>query len=172
MKIVCLGNEFIEEDCFAKKVGEILKKGFSSKDGSAGFDVVNIKDSFELMGIISSGDDFVILDVVEGLDEVRILKVEGLRVDAIMSAHDFDAGFVLGLLDFAPKGVPSQIQTKDELGQTLPPAQVASADADKVGNVRIVGIPMRGDVVEVAGEVLGLIEEMGTKDNFGHGFHG
>ncbi len=35
----------------------------------------------------------------------------------------------------APKGVPSQIQTKDELGQTLPPAQMASADADKVGNV-------------------------------------
>ncbi|MFH1522066.1 MAG: hypothetical protein ABIF18_03835 [archaeon] len=36
----------------------------------------------------------------------------------------------------APKGVPSQIQKKDGLGQTLPPAQMASADADKVGNIK------------------------------------
>ncbi len=34
----------------------------------------------------------------------------------------------------ASKGVPSQIQVKEKLGQTLPPAQVASADANKGGN--------------------------------------
>ena len=41
-----------------------------------------------------------------------------------------DLGMIDGIV--APKGVPSQIQTKDELGQTLPPAHVASAGADRV----------------------------------------
>ncbi len=36
-----------------------------------------------------------------------------------------------------PKGIPSQIQGKDKLGQTLPSAQMASAGADKVGNVNV-----------------------------------
>ena len=35
----------------------------------------------------------------------------------------------------APKGVPSQIQYRNQLGQAIPLAQVASADADKVGRV-------------------------------------
>lgn len=101
MRIVCLGNEFIEGDSLAKKVGEELVK--------EGFDVLNIKDSFELMGILASqgeavsdgrkaDDEIIILDVVEGLDEVREIGVEDLRVDSIVSAHDFDAGFVLRLL--------------------------------------------------------------------------
>ena len=118
-----------------------------------------------------------ILDWIKG---ERVLYYPGCLTEGVLKGefenykeifNRLGIDFVM-LSDAAPKGVPSQIQTKDELGQTLPPAQVASADADKVGNVRIVGIPMRGDVVEVAGEVLGLIEEMGTKDNFGHGFHG
>lgn len=101
MKIVCLGNEFIEEDCFAKKVGALLEKDFN---------VVNVKDSFELMGIVSSGDEFIILDVVEGLDRVCWIKVEDLRVDAILSAHDFDVGYVLGLMDCDVKivGMPTE----------------------------------------------------------------
>ena len=36
----------------------------------------------------------------------------------------------------APQGVPSQIQGKGGLGQTLPPAQKASAKADKVGKTK------------------------------------
>ena len=111
VKIVCLGNEFVEEDCFAKEVGEMLK---------GDFEVVNVRDSFELMGIISEvggrrsevGEGFVILDVVEGLSEVVRLKVEDLRADGIVSAHDFDAVYVLKLMD---------------------------------ADVRIIGIPMSGD---------------------------
>ena len=126
MKIVCLGNEFVAGDSLAKEVGELLMK--------EGFGVVNVKDSFELMAILSdestsghdSGEpkDFVILDVVRGLDCVKEIEVKDLRVDSILSAHDFDAGFVLGLL-----------------GE----------------GVRIVGIPMEGDVLLVKNEVVKLI---------------
>jgi Ni,Fe-hydrogenase maturation factor len=117
MKIVCLGNEFIEGDSLAKEVGEML---------SDEYEIVNVKDSFELMGIVSSGEPFIILDVVQGLSEVKMLRVEDLRVDGIVSAHDFDAGFVLKLV-----------------GE----------------EVRIIGLPMKGDVGEICGEVLGLIGE-------------
>lgn len=116
MKIVCLGNEFIEEDCFAKEIGELLKDEF---------EVVNIKDSFELMGVVSDGDDFVLLDVVEGLDEVKSLRTEDLRADSITSAHDFDVVYVLKLLE------------KD---------------------VKIIGVPMSGDLEKVKDEVVRLIK--------------
>ncbi len=90
VKIVCLGNEFLKEDCFAKEVGILLEDYY---------DVINIKDSFELVSIVSSGEDFIILDVAQGLEEVVILKLDDLRGDSIVSAHDLDAGFVLKLLD-------------------------------------------------------------------------
>ena len=53
MKIVCLGNEFIEEDCFAKEVGRLLAEDH---------EVVNIKDSFQLMEVLNEEGDFVLLD--------------------------------------------------------------------------------------------------------------
>lgn len=116
MKIVCLGNEFVAEDCFAKEVGALLSKDF---------DVVNIKDSFELMGIVSEGSDFVLLDVAQGLDEVKVLRTGDLRADSITSAHDFDVAYVLKLLE------------KD---------------------VRIIGIPMSGDLEKTRDEVAVLIK--------------
>jgi Ni,Fe-hydrogenase maturation factor len=118
MKILVLGNEFIEGDSFAKKVGGLLEKDF---------DVVAIKDSFQLMGIFEEKEEFILLDVVQGLEKVCFVRPEDLREDAIMSAHDFDVGYVLKLLE------------KD---------------------VRIVGIPMGGDLEGVAGEVVSLIESI------------
>ena len=116
VKLICLGNEFIEEDSLAKKIGELLREDF---------DVVNIKDSFQLMEIISGNGDFVLLDVVEEADGVRRLRIEDLRVDSIMSAHDFDAGQVLKLLDV---------------------------------EVRIIGIPMKGDLKSIGKGVLKLVK--------------
>jgi len=116
VKLICLGNEFIEEDSLAKKIGELLREDF---------DVVNIKDSFQLMEIISGDGDFVLLDVLEEADGVRRLRIEDLRVDSIMSAHDFDAGQVLKLLDV---------------------------------EVRIIGIPMKGDLKSIGKGVLKLVK--------------
>ena len=93
MKIVCLGNEFVEE------VGGLLTEDH---------EVVNIKDSFQLMEVLNSEGDFVLLDVAQGLEKVCLINVEDLRVDSILSAHDFDVGQVLVLLDVAPRiiGIP------------------------------------------------------------------
>jgi hydrogenase maturation protease len=117
MKILCLGNEFVEGDGFAKEVGRQLKE----RD----YDVINIKDSFELLNY-AGNRDIVIVDVVEGLGEVQKISVEDLKENKIMSAHDFDAGFFLKLLS-------------DE-------------------NIKIIGIPSRGDVEEVVERVRELLE--------------
>ncbi len=47
MKIICLGNEFAEGDSLAKDVGGLLM---------GEYEVVNVKDSFELMGINTKED--------------------------------------------------------------------------------------------------------------------
>jgi Ni,Fe-hydrogenase maturation factor len=90
-KILCLGNEFVKEDSFAKKIGEELAK--------EGFEVVNVKDSFQLMGLLKENNEVIILDVVLGLENVRIIGVRELTDDKIMTAHDFDASFVLKLFE-------------------------------------------------------------------------
>ena len=100
VKIICLGNEFIEEDSFAKSVGEQLEDDF---------EIINIRDSFQLMEILNKESDFVLLDVVQELNEVCLLGVKDLRADAILSAHDFDVVYVLKLLgeDVKIIGIPT-----------------------------------------------------------------
>jgi Ni,Fe-hydrogenase maturation factor len=88
-KILCLGNEFIKEDCLAKKISiELIKEGYN---------IINIKDSFQLMEELNSSGEVIILDVVEKLNHVKLLKIKDLDNIKIMTAHDFDAGFVLKL---------------------------------------------------------------------------
>ncbi len=111
VSIVCLGNEFMEGDSLAKEVGVLLKEDF---------DIINIRDSFQLMELLNEREDIVLLDVVEGLTNVRELSVEEVRVDSILSAHDFDAGYVLKLVGSRVKiiGISSEgdlRRTKDEV---------------------------------------------------------
>ena len=116
VKILSLGNEFIEIDSLGKLVGEKLKKDF---------EVVNIKDSFQLMEILNEcSEEIIILDVVKGLEKVKVINIDDLRGDSILSAHDFDAGYVLKLIG------------KD---------------------VKIIGVPMKGDLDEIERGVRGLI---------------
>jgi len=102
-KLLCLGNEFIKQDSLAKKIGDKLRNDF---------EVVDIKDSFQLMEILKEdkNDEFVILDVVEGLNKVRVLDIDDLQENKLLTVHDFDAGIVLKLLK--PKvniiGMPMQ----------------------------------------------------------------
>ena len=116
-KILCLGNEFIREDSFAKKIGLELEK--------SGFEIVNIRDSFQLMEILndtSDQDEIIILDVVFGLEDVLILGVDELRDNKIITAHDFDASFVLKLF-------------KDR-------------------KFKIIGIPMNGEIDSIKNKVI------------------
>jgi len=98
-KLITLGNEFIENDSLAKKIGELLKDKF---------EIINIKDSFQLMTILNEEKNPTILDVVQDLQEPKIIPTENLRNDSILSAHDFDAGYAIKLVDKPVKiiGIP------------------------------------------------------------------
>lgn len=119
-KILCLGNEFIEEDSFALKVSEQLSKELSN------IQFINVKDSFQLMEFLNVYDDVVVLDVVDGLKEVKIIGVSELQENKIMTAHDFDAGFVFRLFENK--------------------------------SLRIVGIPMKGNISVTKENVKKLIK--------------
>ncbi len=90
-KILCLGNKFMKEDSLAKEIGkELIKEGYN---------ICNIKDSFQLMQELNSQEEIIILDVVEKLNEVKLLQINQLKDIKIITAHDFDAGFVLKLFN-------------------------------------------------------------------------
>ncbi|GBE19596.1 MAG TPA: hypothetical protein ENG87_02950 [Candidatus Pacearchaeota archaeon] len=112
-KILCLGNEFIKEDSMAKKIANELNE----------FDFVNINDSFQLIDYINENKNIIILDVVENLDKVAELSIDDLKESRIISAHDFDAGFLLKLLD------------------------------EKDRQIKIIGVPQSGDVGKIKEDV-------------------
>ncbi|MFC1454797.1 hypothetical protein ACFLQI_01770 [Candidatus Undinarchaeota archaeon] len=105
MKILVFGNEFYSEDSLAK---ELL----------AGVDDAVMCDSPEdILKYSESGEDFVIVDVVKGLDKVRPVTVDELKSPSSSSVHDFDLSFYLQLLQ----------------------------KTGKLTNVKIIGIPPSGD---------------------------
>ena len=118
-KILCLGNEFILEDSLAKKIGEELKK--------QGLDIININDSFQLLNHIGESG-LVIIDVVKDLDNCRIIDINDLSKNNILTAHDLDAGFFLKLFG----------ENKD---------------------IKIIGIPMKGEVENILDKVGSLLDE-------------
>ena len=106
MKLVFLGNECIEEDSLGKKI---------EKDFEKEFEIINVKDSFQLMSLLNenSCEEIILIDVVKGLEKVRKISVDDLSENNILSAHDFDAGYVLKLIgkQFKIIGIP---QSGDE----------------------------------------------------------
>lgn len=89
VKVLVLGNEFIKEDGFAKELSKIIRSSH---------DIINIKDSFQFMEEIQSKEELIILDVVQNLKQVKLLKIPDLDNNSILSAHDMDASFFLQLL--------------------------------------------------------------------------
>jgi Ni,Fe-hydrogenase maturation factor len=111
VKILCLGNEFIVEDSLAKKIARELEKELD------GFEFININDSFQLIEYLK--EEIIILDVVEGLKEVKVIKIDDLESGSIMNAHDFDAGFFLKLIGDNEKvkiiGIPMVAKNEKEI---------------------------------------------------------
>jgi Ni,Fe-hydrogenase maturation factor len=98
-KILVLGNEFLKIDSLAKEVGRKL---------SFEHEIIEVKDTFQLMVYLQRFDNPIILDVVKGLSEVRALKKEDLKENSIFSAHDFDATYAIKLINKPVKiiGIP------------------------------------------------------------------
>lgn len=117
-KIFVFGNEFISEDSFAVEIAKSLGVVF-----------VHCRSPDELLG----ESDIVILDVVKGIsDVVEITDVSKLKVNKLVSAHDFDLGYYLNLMK--------------EMGQ--------------LKRVVIIGVPEKGDKREIVIKVKGMLDRL------------
>jgi Ni,Fe-hydrogenase maturation factor len=109
MKILVLGNEFIQEDSLAKEIAKELSN--QNK-------IINIKDSFQFLDEIQDKKkEIIVIDVVQGLNQVKTLEVSDLGESKILTAHDMDASFFLQLLnpDIKIIGIPQTTKNKQEI---------------------------------------------------------
>lgn len=113
MKIYVFGNQDVPEDNQAYEYAREIQQNLPQVE------FVFIKPNQDLP--FAGEKDVVIMDVVAGIEEVRLLTgtdLEKLKLPPRTTVHDFDLGFQLKLLK--------------KLG--------------KIGNVKILGIPMTGKV--------------------------
>ena len=119
MKVFCFGNEFVKEDSLAKRIADELK--------IEGVEFVKCESTAEFI----RQEGKIILDVVAGLEEPRMLNVDDLVEPKMCSLHDFDLGYELKLLK--------------EMGE--------------LGEVKIIGIPMKGDKEKIKEKIISLIKD-------------
>ena len=113
MKVYVFGNWDLEFDNNALKITEKLSKDLDS------LEFIEVKPNQDIS--FESEDNVIILDVIEGLKDVRVFDekhIDKLVLSPRTSVHDFDLGF--------------QLKYLKKLG--------------KIKNVKIVGLPMTGDV--------------------------
>jgi len=118
MKVLCFGNEFVEQDSLAKKLAGELK-----------IDGVEFIKCDSLEGIKG---DITILDVVKGLNEVKLIPLEKIKDFHPVSMHDFDLGTELKLR----KAV------------------------NEINKVTIIGIPMQGNTESIKQGIIKLINDI------------
>ncbi|MBW2967599.1 hydrogenase maturation peptidase HycI [Candidatus Woesearchaeota archaeon] len=89
--------------------------------------------------------DFAILDVVKGLTEPRVIDDIGkLETGTMVSLHDFDLGFFLKLMK----------------------------ETGRLENIRIIGLPQKGDVAGLKEKVINLLKECSSLTSSGAGGRG
>ena len=113
--VFVFGNEFLEGDNFAFKVGKKMENKFN---------MVYCRSPDEILEC--NNKNIVILDVIKNIDKPVIIEdISRLNTRKIISLHDFDVAFFLNLM----KGIGIK------------------------KNIKIVGIPPKGSVDEIAKEV-------------------
>jgi len=87
-KIFCFGNEDFTGDEVAKNLAKkITNKSFEFIFSNSTNDILNIEE------------ELIILDVVKGLKQVKLLtQIDDLILENTVSCHDLDLGFYLKLL--------------------------------------------------------------------------
>jgi len=112
-KLYVFGNEYLENDSFAGKVARQLQD----------VELVYCRSPDDLL---DAEEDVMILDVVKNITAPIIIDdISKLKVNNIISLHDFDLGYFLNLM--------------------------RELDMDK--NVKIIGVPMNGDDKKIAEKV-------------------
>ena len=118
MKILCFGNEYLEDDSLAKQLADELKV-----DG-AEFIKCDSLDGIK--------GDVVILDVVKGLKDVKLIPLDKVKDFHPVSMHDFDLG--------------TELKLRKSIGE--------------IQKVTIIGIPMQGDKENIKQGIIKLINEL------------
>ncbi len=117
MKVYVFGNQDHKEDSAAFNVAEtILVEPWAAEFN---LDFIYVKPNEDLPFV--GEDKVVILDVVNGIGEVKLIKdddLERIKLHESSTVHDFDLGF--------------QVKYLKKLG--------------KLGEVYIIGIPMEGNI--------------------------
>ena len=118
MKILCFGNEFVEQDSLAKKLADELKID--------GVEFIKCDSLDRIKG------DIIILDVVKGLNDVRLIPLEKVKDFHPVSLHDFDLG--------------TELKLRQSIGE--------------INQVTIIGIPMSGDTDSIKQGIIKLINDI------------
>ncbi|MBI5158493.1 hypothetical protein HY992_00045 [Candidatus Micrarchaeota archaeon] len=87
-KVVCFGNELLEEDRLALDVGKALQKEMRC------FEFFFARNPEALLNYEKEKQIFI-LDVVRGINCVRFVEVDELKGRSIFSGHDYDLGTFL-----------------------------------------------------------------------------
>ena len=94
-KIYCFGNPYIKEDSIALELADILN---ADKELNKRFQFIKCTSPDFLLNE-DVPDDLIIIDVVKGIDEVKVMHdIENLRLSKSTTVHDFDLGNTLKLL--------------------------------------------------------------------------
>jgi Ni,Fe-hydrogenase maturation factor len=113
------GNEYLEEDKLSRDISEYL-------DGK--FEIIHCRSPDELLE--ADEDEILILDVVKNIKEPMIIDdLAQIKVNKMMSLHDFDVGFFLNLMK--------------EMGINK--------------KIKIIGVPQQGNIREIKEKVETLI---------------
>lgn len=115
MKVYVFGNQDHKEDSAAYEVVEIIKHEPWYKEFNLDFIYVKPNEDLPFVGEAK----VVILDVVNGVSEVKLIKdddLERIKLHDSSTVHDFDLGF--------------QVKYLKKLG--------------KLGEVYVIGIPIEG----------------------------
>jgi len=116
MKVLVFGNPLLENDSLPLKLLPKLRERFSD---------VEFKEIDPTEDLEDEGRDLVILDTVEGIDNViELNSIEQLHANKVYTMHDFDLGYNLKLLKKIGKidsvwiiGVPMGISEEEALDQ-------------------------------------------------------
>ena len=128
MKVLVFGNPFLENDSLPLRLLSKLRERFSD---------IEFKEVDPTEGLESEGRDLVIIDSVEGIDEVvEIDSIERLHTNRVCSMHDFDLAYNLKLLK----------------------------KVGKIDSVRIIGVPMGIGEDEALNQIQSILRKWAAQD--------
>jgi len=131
MKVLVFGNPLLENDSLPLKLLPKLREMFSD---------IDFKEIEPTEDLDREGRDLVILDSVEGIDDVmKINSIEQLHTNKVYSMHDFDLGYNLKLLK----------------------------KVGKIDSVRIIGIPMGISEGEALNQIQSILRKWAAQDIHG-----